>query len=244
MHFFVRNLIITGLCSATFLLSTTSQANEDFSYPELTVTPSASKRLQMEAAEERENRWQYWAPIGVSAILTLASAATLQNGTIKQDINESDRTDAVNAGYMVGGGWLLTGAILALYYTPYNEGLKSIQKIPAQTTGDKLIRERLAEEHMEKSANLATTLTYLSTISNLAVSARMASIGERETAVMAGLAAIGSITPILFELHWRTVYGNHQKYKKNIYGPVAFTPFFIEPRDNKIYNGFALTVTF
>ena len=208
----------------------------DFQYPELSVTPRASERLEREAQHEGASAWTNLIPFYVSGAVTLsAGVVQLNNYSLTRD---SDGRSGY-AGIAVGGAWLVGMAVTAATYFPYVAGAADIAPMPSKTEREQLYRERLAEEDLDAPARLIKRLAWISTISNLATNAYMLSQAAGGSisipADIVGLAA--SLTPLIFQSYWVEVAREQNDYKKRIFGswaPVASAAFVEAPGTSKL----------
>lgn len=192
-----------------------------FDYPELQVTPRASKRLEMEAKNEASRRWINHLPIQASSLLTLIAGVQVGSDKVSDPAKQDGADYAKLAGIGVGTGWLALTTYLAMNYTPYNSGWSEVSQLQAKGTREDLTRERLAEEALDRPAKLGSRLMWLSVGTNLATSAFMLSYAGEKAKYWAAASAVASLTPLLFQYHWNEVSCQHDEYKKKIYGPVT-----------------------
>lgn len=205
-----------------------------YDYPELLVTPSASERLSMEAAQESKNSMSKHLPIQASALATLLAGA-IQFGHTAPDHSKG----AAIAGVSVGSAWLASTLFLSLRYRPYQRGLEDTGKLPTQTPKQRLTRERLAEEALEAPARLANRLTWLSVITNFGTNVYLLTQAEKKS-LSIGMDIIGLVaafTPLIFRYSWETVACDQEQYKKKIYGPIAQATFFTDQNSGSVAPG-------
>jgi hypothetical protein len=211
-------------------------------YPELMVTPLASERLAQEARREMRGQHSIYAPFYVSSFTTLMGGVFQlaepvptgwgefqSNGQTSEELQ--DRTNQFErtkkrlgvVGVAVGGGFLLTNALLHLIYEPFQSGFASAESMPATTERELLARERAAEAELEKAARIGNRFKWLSVGANFAASLIMISdTDSRERAHTPALMALGaSLAPLFFPPRWDQVNRQQQRYKKQIYRPVA-----------------------
>jgi hypothetical protein len=231
---------------------------EDMNYPELMVTPRATKRLQIE--RKRESKMSgYWykqhAPLQISALFTLLSSMKLSSdkpfyvATTASDVNavtenNSKTDDAIKLGQIVGAGWLALTTYMAFNYKPYTTAYNDIRKLPKKTKKQNLTRERIAEEHINKSATIGKRLAWSSFATNLIASAYMASNAKEDATIIAGLSVLASAAPLFISYNWIEVSNAHKEYKKKIYGPIAQAGFVIEPSTKKPIMGLMVNYSF
>lgn len=235
-----RKVLLIGIL---FLIFTgNSFAETALSYPELEVTPRATERLKMLVQKEKESHLFSQLPMQLSAVSTLATGL-LQLG----DVNESKDPDkkSPNAGIAVGGAWMAINYYIAQRYHMYEDAMADVTKIPGTTPRDQLIRERIAEEGINRAARLAVRMKWFSVASNLGANIYMLSKVKKESNAqyMGAFAVLASFAPVLFNSEWETVADDQKAYKKKVYGPI-FTTSIFETGKNKFSPGFLLTSTF
>lgn len=192
-------------------------------YPELQVVPRASERLLMEAEAERSNalyvNWQ----VTLASLATLASGVT-SRGSYRSSSATQEEQDATNdvttIATLVGASGLLAAVILPMT-NPYGASLQKIRTIRGNDKKAQLMRERLAEETLERQASLANLLRYatvgLGFVLNMNLSNRVA----KEKTLYPTTAAILSLLPLVFAPSQTLTWRKHQEYKRKIYTPVA-----------------------
>lgn len=211
----------------------------EMQYPELQVTPRASERIEIEARNERRTQWTKHWPIALSGLTTLVAGAAFQ-------AKDPENTNARIAGLAVGAGWVGMAVVLSAVYTPYQSASEELKKYPSRTPREQLVRERLAEEDMESAARLGRRLKWLSLFSNLGASAYMVTSAEKSSfsQVMAGVAAVASITPLIFRYSWETIDDDQKEYKKKVYGPIASAGFLPDVSRGTLVPGLNLALAF
>ena len=203
-------------------------------YPELQVVPRATDRLRMEAKDE-ESSWYttHW-PIELSGLATLATAMTA-SGQQRADLTSADKTTAgtvVTVAQAVGGGWLIAGILIGMQ-KPYKAGLDRVTKISSKDERGILLRERLAEEALEKPARLMRPLKWASVVSNFTMSALTGVYLTDQGRIMAGLSASLAFLPLMYEDRSIDVHDKHLEYKRKIYRPMSYMDFHLN-NENKI----------
>jgi len=220
----------------------TIAAETNLSYPELDVTPRATERLNMLAEKEQSPSMLAFFPMQISALSTLTTgilrSSNLKDEYLKQDVGP-------NPGIIVGALWLGVNFYLGQKYKAYTPVLEEVNKVQGKTPRDQLIKERLAEEGINKAASLATKLKWLSVGTNLAANVVVISQVKNKTAAknFGGLAVITSFAPLLFTSDWENVAVDQQTYKKKVYGPI-FTTSLFETSAGKFSPGLLLSATF
>ncbi|HUP58575.1 MAG TPA: hypothetical protein VM598_14045 [Bdellovibrionota bacterium] len=218
-------------------------AADTFEYPELLVAPRASERLEMEARAESESRWSRFAPIQVSALATLLTGITQSGGV---DLRNDPSKRSPIAGYAVGGGWLAATLILSATYRPYESGSAEVKGLPKGSPREQLVRERMAEEAIERAASLGKRLKWVSAATNLGANLYMVSNSEGGTfAKTSGAVAMAlSLTPLIFPSRWELIACEQREYKKKIYAPIASLGTLVEPVTLKPAPGLSLSFSF
>jgi len=219
-----------------------ASASDSFDYPELTVVPRASDRLQMEAKDEENRKWTYL-PIQISALATTVAGAM--------------SWDSTNSGYSVvglsiGGIWLAGTVYLMTSYHPYTSSWSTISELPKGTTREQLTRERLAEEEINSIGAAGQRLKWISFITNLGASVFMMTKGTPSNSNGTNYPQLGasitsavlSFTPLIFGSHWSDVSSEQRDYKKRIYGPIAQPTFFMDEKTKELVPGAAVSLQF
>ena len=226
------------------LLPAPAHAAEGFSYPELQVAPRASERLAIEARRETDRRWFNHIPVQISALATLAASATL----FSSSSNRKEGSDLASArvGALVGSAWIATTLLLSNSYTPYSSQLGEIQSLPSKDTREQLVKERMAEEALERAAAVGKRLSLISAVTEGAASIYMLSNSRGSSAGVAlgGIALITAFAPIVFPYSWQTVAYEQQDYKRKIYAPLASLGFSPEPSTERLVPTLTLSARF
>lgn len=229
--------------SALLILSQTATA-KDFSYPELIVKPSASDRLLLEAKLERTRK--VYEPLGMQ----LSATATLTTGILQYigDTNEVDDPDkfAALTGMIVGGTWLVVNYMNFNRKKAYWNAYKKIKGLPEKSQGDRLTKERLAEEEIAYRASLAKKFTYASVATNLGASIYMYSNAEDDSkAKLTGaVSMLTAFVPLLFQMREERIHKSQQNYKKKIYAPLVNMNMFFDQKSKKYTPGLAFNLGF
>lgn len=201
-------------------------------YPELQVVPRASERLRIEAKAERGN-WSYahW-PIELSGLTTLFVGVTAKSNR-RNNLTEHEKgnaTSLASAATAVGAGWIIGGLILGAD-KPYADGYRSLSSKADDKKDERgaLLRERLAEEALERPARNMRVLQWASVITNAGASALVGNYGNDKGKVIAGVGVLLAFLPIMFNDHAIDVYEKHIEYKKKIYAPIRTGSFHYDP---------------
>lgn len=192
-------------------------------YPELQVVPRASERLRMEAKDERGNWFVAHWPIELSGLVTMGVGLTNQTRDNLSDDNEKDAKMIKNLTTATGAAWVIGGLILGIQ-KPYATGYRQIGR-PVKDERGALMRERLAEESLERPAKTMRVLQHISVATNFTMNALSAIYADDKGRVVAGVGAILAFLPYMFEDHQITAYNKHIEYKKKIYTPIKGASF-------------------
>ena len=198
-------------------------------YPELQVVPRASERLQMDGFREQDNGWFMFWPFHVASGATLLAALMHKNRFNPAKENDDDfRKYAdfkVNAAVGVSVSWFaLTYFISA--GQPYLTELNKINNIKGKDKKSSLLKERMAEEAMQKPAELVKMLTYLSTITNLVAAGGLIDVVNSDYNLYAGVAMLAAFMPLIFKNKYVENYEKQMEYKRKIYTPVVYTDIY------------------
>ncbi len=217
----------------------------NLSYPELQVVPRASERLKIEAKDE-DDWWyaQHW-QMEVSGIATFAVGMQAKSNarTSLSDSQKSDEQNVANISQAVGIGWLGAGIALGAL-RPYRAGVTIISKYTGKDERSTLLRERLAEEALERPARIFTVLKYFSVITNVSLCVLSGTYMDNNGAVTAALGAALGFLPVLFEDRTVEIYEKHIEYKKKIYTPISTGGLIYSPQEKKLIPGAQLAWTF
>lgn len=203
-------------------------------YPELQVVPRATERLKMEAKDEASSWYLTHWTIELSGLTTLTTALTAK-GQYRSDLTTADKNTAdttVTVAQAVGGGWLLAGILIGLQ-KPYKAALDRNSKLAGKDERTVLMRERLAEEGLEKPARLMRPLKWAAVLSNFGLSAMLGIPLTDQGRIMAGLSAVIAFLPLMYEDRSIDVYDKHIEYKKKIYRPMSAIDIYSDP-NNKL----------
>lgn len=200
-------------------------ALRNLDYPELQVVPRATDRLFQEATVEKASGyWSNWT-IEASALTTLI-AGYMHNGKYKSDVKTDDAKKesdyAALSAMAIGSFWL--GMSYYFYQAePYNSSATQIRNIKVTDKKSELLRERMAEEALEKPARNMNTVTNLAVFSNLIGSAYVLSYANSDNRIYGGISALASLLPLIFSNRYVENYNKHLEYKKRIFTPLSMT---------------------
>ena len=149
-------------------------------------------------------------------------------------------------GILVGAGWLGINYYLAAHYHAYENAWKEVASLPKKSIREKLVRERIAEEHIHRLGRLGRKLRWLSFVTNAAANGFMMSKVEKNSTseLINVVALLGSLGPVLFPNHWVDVRREHKHYKKRIYAPVVDSTLLFDPGSKKVLPGLRVALTF
>jgi hypothetical protein len=225
--------------------SSTDQVLGSLDYPELQVVPRASERLQMGAQQEGDKGWLTFWPLQLSALATLATGHSL-SGEYNEDAGDTARKEAdfrTKVAIGVGAGWIA----LSTYYMftrPYGKENDKIKNIKVKDKRSELLRERLAEEALERPARLANILIWSSTITNFAANVLLFDQSTSGNNMYPAISLVMTALPFLFGNDYVTNYDKHLEYKRKIYAPVAYLSPSFNHLTSKVEPGMVLEWTF
>ena len=127
---------------------------------------------------------------------------------------------------------------------PYNSALSKINQIKGRDKKSLLLRERLAEEAMQKPAELVKMLAYASTLTNFIATASLLDTVNADLNMYAGIAMLTSFLPLIFKNKYQENYEKHLEYKKKIYAPLKSAAFRYDPLSGSLTPVTQLTWTF
>jgi hypothetical protein len=196
-------------------------------YPELQVVPRASERLAFEAQDEKIRIISPYWPVQMSAI-TLIAAGFMSRGKYKNDSSDSaknasqknENAFASQLSILTGGLWLGTSYYMN-HYLSYGEALQEIKKINGKDKKSTLLRERLAEEALERPARITYLINTLSVWSTLFSSIYTATHTTQVSPSYVGIAAAMAFMPWLIDSRIIRNWEKHQEYKRKIYAPLT-----------------------
>lgn len=238
-EFMFKTLVL--LFSIAFSFHTLAEERSD--YPELQVTPKSSERLALESEYERAKPWSFQSPITISALSTF-TAALIQGG--KTDLRKDPNEYSKSVGMLVGGGWLALNMYMAYQYQGYTTASNKVSALPAKTSREQLIKERLSEEEMNHLGRIGKTMKWGSFATNLLAGGYMMSKAAKDSnaQIFDGIAIVTSFLPLIFSNHFEDVALEQQQYKKKIFGAISSNFLFQDPTSSKWVPGVGFTATF
>ncbi len=228
----------------TLLLIMTAQAfSMNLEYPELLVSPRATKRIVLEQKRETSDSWKMYFPMQLSSLTTLITGVTLFSD-VDEDKDKKSISPLVTT--LIGGSWLAATLYMSTKYRPYRRAIVNIKSLPYKTKNQQLTKERMAEEEINHLGRIAKRLKWISVISNFTTSIYAASQAkdDSDTKILGGLSALLAFTPLLWEMRWETVSNEQEKYKKRIYGPIKFSHVMFNPFSQRLSTGFVANYSF
>ena len=214
-------------------------------YPELQVVPRASERLKMEAKSESSTWWMTHWPIELAGLVTLY-VGTSSKGMRSDDLTSKEKKDANTVASLttaVGAAWVIGGIALGAQ-RPYGWGNSAVSKVAGKDERSALLRERLAEEALERPAKTMRVLEHLAVASNVALNAVTVRYSNEKGMVTAGIATLVSFLPYMFEDPTISVYNKHIEYKKKIYAPLKTVSMHFDPFSKELTPMSTLVWTF
>jgi len=215
----------------------------EMNYPELMVSPKASERIAIEAANEKKTGLAFNLPLQISSSLTLITGALMLG-----DVDKVKDPDGYSpySGIVVGGGWLLINSYLAYVHRPYTTAQTELSSLPNKSPHEQLIMERLAEEALNKAGSLANKLNWFAAFTNFGTSVFMITKAEKKSSAQffGGLSAVAAFIPLVFEPEWTRIRNEQNNYKKRIYGPLSIMPTVLPSPEGKIAQGLLLNYQF
>lgn len=203
---------------------------DSMGYPELQVVPRASERLRMESRIEKSSWWAAHWPVQVSGLATMAVGFSA-SGNRKEGLSANEKSDAntiATLSQVVGGAWVASGLILGGQH-PYNSALKQVNKINGKDDRSQLLRERLAEEALERPARIMRVLQHISVLTNASLNGLTLAYSNDKGKVMSGVGIVLAFLPYMFEDPSISVFNKHIEYKKKIYAPLKSAGLHIDP---------------
>lgn len=196
-------------------------------YPELQVVPRATERLQMESQIESDRGWMAFWPFTLSAAVTFYSGYKLNGAySVGDSADQKKQLDYFSqAAEMVGIAWIG----LTTYYSftkPYASENKKIRGLGGRDRRGELLRERLAEEALERPARMVQIFTWASVVTNFFGNAILFGQSTPANNIYPIAGMIASTLPWIFNNRYIENYEKHLEYKRKIYAPIAYVDFY------------------
>ena len=202
-------------------------------YPELQVVPRATDRLMMETQNEREYGWIAFWPYQVSSISTLLAGNRLRGNYT--DANNTDElkkaSDNVGMAAMAVGLGGLGLSVFLIRMDLYRDGFRGVKGVKVSDKRSELLRERLAEEALEKPAHLINMLTTVSVATNLLANVAVGTQANGDVRAYAAVGILASFLPWMFENRYVDNWQKQQEYKRKIYTPLIGTGLQFVPKN-------------
>lgn len=210
--------------------------NEDIlkglDYPELQVVPRATDRLLMETQNEREYGWIAFWPYQVSSIATLMAGNRLR-GNYKEGVDsdqaKSDSDNVAMAAMAVGIGGLGL-SIFLIKSDLYGDSFRRVKAVKVTDKRTELMRERLAEEALERPAHLINMLTTVSVTLNLLANTAVLTQANSDVRAYAVVGIAASFLPWMFSNRYVDNWNKHLEYKRKIYTPLVGWDLQFQPK--------------
>lgn len=199
-------------------------------YPELQVVPRASERLAIESIAIKDKGILMLFPYVASSVSTLATGV-LVGSNLRSDISVKDRDDAeVNARLATGLG--LGGLGLAFWYTysdSYGAVSAQIRGLKSKDRRTELLKERLAEEAFEKSAQQISQWKWVFVGLNLVANAQLTGKSKADNNAAPTLGMAAALLPLFISTSYETNYYKQLEYKRRIYVPLTWFDYQFNP---------------
>ena len=185
----------------------------------------------MEARSENGAGWlfEHW-PVEISGLATafvgFTGPGNRRTGLNSAQVSEANTISSVTAA--VGVGWVVGGILLGAD-KPYKSAQSTIQKYPGKDERSSLMRERMAEEALERPAKIIRVLQYFAVATNVAVDGLSIIYANNGGRIDAGVGVTLAFLPILFQDHSIDIYEKQIEYKKKIYSPIKTVSFSYDP---------------
>lgn len=212
-----------------------SEILDSMGYPELQVVPRASERLAIEAKDEGSGAvFTHW-PVELAGIAT-AAVGLMNKGNKRSDLTAKQASDAntiANISTLMGVGWAVGAGIIGVQ-RPYRTGLNQINKYSGKDERSTLLRERLAEEALEKPARTMHFVENAAMTSLAICNIASAWHANESGKITAGVGLLLTFIPYFFEDRSIDVYEKHIEYKKKIYTPLKSAYFSYDDKNKEL----------
>ncbi len=196
-------------------------------YPELQVVPRASERLSMEAQEEKDRVISPYWPVQFSAF-SLIYSGIYASGKYKvanpTDAQKKENKMASQMAILTGGLWLGS----TLYLTnilSYSSELQKLKKISGKDKKSQLLKERIAEEAIERPARIAYLVNTMSVISSLICSLYVSGNTSQSNPGYSNFSIALAFLPWIIDNRITMNWEKHLEYKRKIYAPLTMGTF-------------------
>lgn len=199
-------------------------------YPELQVVPRASERLVMETLSSRNQGAMMLFPFVASSSMTLISGVAV-NTHLKSDLTSGENNDVQLATkFAMGVG--AAGLGLVYWFSAadmYGTTLAQIRSLKSKDRRTELLKERLAEEAFEKSAQMASQWKWIFAATNFVASARLIDKSTGDNNIFPSLSIVTSLLPLFISTTYEVNFLKQQEYKKRIYIPLTWFDYHYNP---------------
>ncbi len=229
--------------------SATAAVEREYVYPELSVVPKASEQILNQSLKEKNGSIGNHLPLLVPASMTFLAGLVEQISGARVDLSRPNSANqyAPWVGMGVGAAWWAVSLGILNRLEIHESASKEVASLPTGTQRDQLLKERRAEEAIDKAGAIARRMKWISFGSNLLASGFMAGTAKDGNASLyfALASAATSFAPILFPHSWESLEDQHRDYKKRIYAPVAGITFLKDPRSSiALTPGFSVSLNF
>lgn len=200
--------------------------NEDLKsldYPELQVVPRASERLMIESAAVRDKGMMALFPYVLSSTFTLASGVVVNSG-LRSDISPDDQ-DRARSSAKIAMGLGALGLGLAYWHTNsdnYGAVAAQIRGLKNKDRRTELLKERLAEEAFERSAEQFSRWKWVFATTNLIACAELTGKTKGDSNAIPTVGIAAALLPLFIKSSFETNYQKQIEYKRRIYVPLSW----------------------
>ena len=135
----------------------------------------------------------------------------------------------------IGAGTLGIGIYYALNQ-PYNSGFEKVKRARGPGKRQMLLRERMAEEALEKPAKIMGGLSTITVFPNLTINVVMSGYGNNTSKQVSYAAILVSLLPLLFPSPYVTNWEKQKEYKHKIYAPLPQASVSVDPKNGELKN--------
>lgn len=209
---------------------------KNLDYPELQVVPRASDRLAMETQNERQYGWLAFWPYQVSSIATLAAGNALKGNYTSWNDTDQEHKDSDNvamAAMALGVGGLGL-SIFLIKMDLYGDAYRRVKTVKGSDRRSELMRERLAEEALEKPSQLINMLTTVSVTSNLLANTAVLTQANGDVRAYAAVGMLAAFLPWMFKNRYVDNWDKQLEYKRKIYTPMIGWNYEYRPETKQL----------
>lgn len=202
-------------------------------YPELQVVPRASERLILESNLIKDEGILTVVPYVTASLFTTASGLAVA-ANLRPEISEADKSDAkTNSNIALGVG--IGGLAISYWYIytdHYGSTVNQIRGLKNKDKRTELLRERLAEEAFEKSANLVSKWKWVFATANFLACAQLTGKSIGNNNIYPTLGMVTALLPLFITSNFENNYQKQQEYKKRIYTPISWIDYRYDKADS------------